>query len=163
MANVHTWSRRMLSVCPVLIAVLWVAGVSRFRGYALTGPEWAVVVAAAFALHTLTAIAGRRRPMPQLPEGSNPVTVSLLAAAILGVVAAIVAAVFEAIVDEYRPSDVALARCISEDVGDDPDRDARFRAPRLRRAARVVAASPARVCGNSLLTPETSSAAEGLD
>lgn len=102
------WSRRLLSICPVLIAILWLAGVSRFRGYELTPREWAVVVAAAFALHILMAGMSRRRPLPQLPEGSNPVLISLLAAAILGVIAAIVAGTFEAVVDQYRPSDVAL-------------------------------------------------------
>lgn len=108
MANANRWFRRLLSICPVLIAVFWVAGVGRFRGYTLTPYEWVVVLAAAFALHTLTSIAERRRPLPPLPEGGNPVTLSLLAALILGVIAAIVATVFEAVVDEYRPSQVAL-------------------------------------------------------
>jgi hypothetical protein len=109
MANAQRWFHRVLSICPVLIAVLWVAGVSRFRGYEPTGPEWAAVVAAAFALHAVSALAGRRRPLPKLPEGSNPVRISLLAAAILAVIAAVVASVFEAIVDPYWPSEVHLA------------------------------------------------------
>ena len=109
MGNPQRWFQRVLAICPVLIAVLWIAGISRFRGYEMTGKEWAVVVAAAFALHALSRVAGQRRPLPQLPAGSNPVTVSLLAAAILAAIAAIVAAIFEAIVDGYQPSDVALA------------------------------------------------------
>jgi len=109
MANAQLWSRRLLSICPVLIAVLWIAGVSRFRGHEMTGPQWSAVVAGAFALTALSGLAGRRRPLPKLPEGSNPVTISMLAAAILAVIAAVVAAVFEAIVDQYRPSEVNLA------------------------------------------------------
>src|SRR5512137_2820478 len=108
MVRISPWSRRLLSICPVLVAILWIAGVSRFRGYELSGREWAAVVAAAFALHVITTSLGRRRPMPTLPEGQDPAAVSLLAAAILGVLAAIVAGVFEAVVDHYRPSDVAL-------------------------------------------------------
>jgi hypothetical protein len=109
MANAQPWSRRVLSICPVGIAVLWVAGVSRFRGHDLTGPEWSAVVAGAFALTAMSSLAGRRRPLPKLPEGSNPVAISMLAAAILAVIAAAVAAVFEAIVDHYHPSEVNLA------------------------------------------------------
>lgn len=102
------WMRRLLSICPVLIAVLWVAGVSRFRAYELQPREWAVVVAAAFALHVIGRRLNRNRPLPQLPPGSNPALISLLAAAILGVLAAIVAGLFEALVDQYRPATVAL-------------------------------------------------------
>lgn len=106
--RISPWSLRLLSICPVLVAILWIAGVSRFRGYELSVREWGAVVAAAFALHVITTSLGRRRPLPQLPEGHNPATVSLLAAAILGVLAAIVAGAFEALVDQYRPSDVPL-------------------------------------------------------
>jgi hypothetical protein len=108
MRNSTIWYRRILSICPVLIGLLWVAGISHFRGYSLSPREWAVLVAAAFALHLLTLRFQRRRPAPTLPDGANPVTVSLFAAAILAVIAAIVAGAFEAIVDQYRPSEVAL-------------------------------------------------------
>lgn len=102
------WLRRLLSLCPVLIGLLWVAGISNFRGYTLDGREWAVLLAAALAMHVLTTRLQRRRPAPVLPEGTNPVKVSLLAAAMLAALAAVFGAVLESLADHYRPSEVAL-------------------------------------------------------
>lgn len=102
------WLARLLSLCMVLIGLLWVAGISNFRGYSLNPREWAVLVAAALSLHMLTRMLQRRRPAPVLPEGANPVKVSLLAAAILASLAAIAGAVLESLADQYQPSEVAL-------------------------------------------------------
>ncbi|MBP8302133.1 MAG: hypothetical protein KA020_17330 [Planctomycetes bacterium] len=104
----NLWLRRLLSLCPVLIGLLWVAGISNFRGYTLDGREWAVLLAAALALHAITTMLQRRRPAPVLPEGTNPVKVSLLAAAMLAALAAIGGAVLESVADHYQPSEVAL-------------------------------------------------------
>ena len=103
------WFRRVLSLCPTAIAVLWVAGVGHFRGYALSANEWLVVVAAAFALHTLTSRLRRPRPLPPLPERANPALLAVLAATIVAALAAVVGGVMELLVDPYRPSETSWA------------------------------------------------------
>jgi H+/Cl- antiporter ClcA len=99
----------LLGLSPTLIALLWVAGVARFRHYDLSGREWAVVVAFALVLHLLSRRVLRPRPLPPLPPGSSPPAVALLAAAILGALAAVVGGVFEWVVEPLRPSDAGWA------------------------------------------------------
>ena len=55
-----------LSIAPVLVALLWIAGIARFRNYELTTNQWAVLLATAFALHLLQKRA--LRPKPLLPK-----------------------------------------------------------------------------------------------
>lgn len=98
------WFRRLLGVSSVLIAVLWVAGVARFRDYEFSNLEWAVLIAGAFALHIISNRLRRPRPLPQLPQGANPVRLAALAALIVGVLAAIVAGGLEWLVEPYRPT-----------------------------------------------------------
>ncbi|MCB9877123.1 MAG: hypothetical protein H6835_05920 [Planctomycetes bacterium] len=71
---------RLLGLAPTLVALLWIAGVAHFRDMALSGVEWAVVCAAAFAVQTVTARLRPRRPLPPLPEGASPGMVAATAA-----------------------------------------------------------------------------------
>ncbi len=103
------WFRRVLSLCPVLIAVLWVAGIAHFRQYALAPSEWAVMVAGAFALHVLMQRFRRPRPLPPLPKGTNPVTLAAFAASIIGVLAAMVGGVLEWLAQAWQPSETSWA------------------------------------------------------
>ncbi len=101
--------RLLLGLSPVLVALLWLAGVSRFRGYDLSAREWLVVVAAAFMLHILQRRLWRPRPLPPLPPGTNPAVLALLAAVVLGALATVVGGVFEWAVEPMRPSEVGWA------------------------------------------------------
>ncbi len=98
------WFRRLLSSCPVLVALLWSAGVAHFRGIELAPVEWLVVAAGAFSLHTI----GRRlmppRPLPPLPPNTNPVTLAALAATIRAVPVGMVGGVLELFVEAQHPS-----------------------------------------------------------
>jgi hypothetical protein len=98
--------RLVLGICPVAVALLWLAGVARFRGYDLEPIEWAAVVAFAFVFHVLLRRLRRPRPLPPLPPGASPNALALLAATILAFVAAIVAGVFEWVVEPQQPTDV---------------------------------------------------------
>ncbi|MCA8967300.1 MAG: hypothetical protein KDC48_20635, partial [Planctomycetes bacterium] len=98
------WFRRILGICPVLIAVLWVAGIAHFRDYEFTPGEWAVLVAVAFTLHILSNRMRRPRPVPQLPEGANPITMSALAALILAVLIAFAAGLLEWLAEPHLPT-----------------------------------------------------------
>jgi len=97
----------LLAFSPTLIALLWVAGVARFRRFDLTGREWAVVVGCAFLLHVLSRRALRQRPLPPLPAGTSPTLVAVLAATLLAGLAAVVGGVFEAIVEPPQPSEAS--------------------------------------------------------
>lgn len=102
------WVRPLLGLCPVAIALLWLHGVARFRGYELLPVEWAVVVAAGFTLHLLTGRLWRRRPAPELPPDANPALLAALAAAIVAALAAVVGGLFEWAVEPHLPSDTPL-------------------------------------------------------
>src|SRR5262245_41823238 len=102
------WFRRLLSVCPVLIVLLWIAGIAHFRDYAFMPREWAVLAAAGFALHVISRRLRRQRPMPPLPEGVNPAALAALAASIIGTLGAIVGGVIEWTVQPYHPSETSL-------------------------------------------------------
>jgi hypothetical protein len=89
-------TRRVLGLLPTLVAIGWVAGVARLRDYPMSGLEWAVVVAGAFALHAIGHRLAPIRPAPKLPEGTTPTAVAALAAAILAVLATLVGGLVEA-------------------------------------------------------------------
>ncbi|MBZ0152458.1 MAG: hypothetical protein K8J09_13105 [Planctomycetes bacterium] len=101
-------TRRLLSLAPTLIAVLWVAGVARFRGYELAPREWAVVVAMAFALHLVVSRGRGPRPLPQLHPDTNPATLAAMAAALFTGVAAAISALIEWLVDSVEPPTTSL-------------------------------------------------------
>ncbi|HEX5052356.1 MAG TPA: hypothetical protein VFZ65_11320 [Planctomycetota bacterium] len=109
MPAAQRWFRRLLSLCPVLIAVLWLAGVSQFRNYDLGASEWGAIIACAFALHVITRRLRRERPLPPLPENSNPATLAALAAAIVAFLAMLVGGALEWFVQPYYPSDTSWA------------------------------------------------------
>ncbi|MCU0867579.1 MAG: hypothetical protein MUC36_27675 [Planctomycetes bacterium] len=100
------WLDRTLALGPVLVALLWLAGIARFRHYPLQPIEWAAITASAFALHLLVQRFVRPRPLPPLPPHTNPRTLAALAAAVLAVCAAVLGGVLEAVVEPNRPSEV---------------------------------------------------------
>lgn len=101
----NRWFVRSLQIAPAGVAVLWLAGVAQFRGYEFSPLEWATLVALAFALRILTQRFGRPRPLPPLPPGSNPVTLSAVAALIIALLAALVGGALEAVIEPERPTD----------------------------------------------------------
>ena len=98
-----------LSVAPVLVALLWLAGVARFRGYELTTNHWAVLLASAFALHLITKRALRPKPLPPLPAGANPAMLALLAGLIVGLLGSVVGGALEAALPPGTPDDTPWA------------------------------------------------------
>lgn len=100
---------RLLRLCPVLVAILWVAGVARFRGYELTAKEWAVVVVGGFALHLVMNRAAPVRPMTPLPAGTSPRAVATLAATMLAGLAAVLGGVFEWVAAPPQPGATSWA------------------------------------------------------
>lgn len=101
--------RRVLGLCPVLIAVLWLAGFARFRGIVLTTTDWLLVTAAVLALQTIGRRVARPRPLPPLPANTNPATMAALAAALATIPAALLGGGLEWIFDGDQPSDISWA------------------------------------------------------
>lgn len=92
-----------LSLAPVLVALLWIAGIARFRDYALSTNEWAVLLASAFALHLLQKRALRPKPLPPLPPDANPAILALLAAVVVGLLASVFGGAAEAMLPPGTP------------------------------------------------------------
>lgn len=103
------WQLRALRLCPLAVALLWVAGIAHVRALHLSPAEWAVVVASGFVIQTLTRRFARPRPLPPLPEGAQPAVLAALAAAIVAVLAAAIGGVAESIVQRMQPSDAPWA------------------------------------------------------
>jgi len=101
--------RSLLGICPLLISLLWIAGIAQFREFRLEPLEWAALAAIGFALQLLSRRARRHRPLPQLPANANPAAIAGLAATIVGVLVGCLGALFEWFLQSYRPSDVPLA------------------------------------------------------
>jgi hypothetical protein len=99
--------RILFGLSPLLVALLWLAGVVRFRHYELTSREWAVVVAVGFMLHVLYLRAVPQRRLPPLPAGTSPPLLAALAAAIIGLLAAVIGGVLEWAIEPSRPSEVS--------------------------------------------------------
>jgi hypothetical protein len=97
----------VLGICPLLIALLWLVGVAKFRQYELSLREWSAIVAVGFVLHLLSRRALRPRPLPPLPETANPNALAALAASVLACIAAVVGGVLEWVVEPARPSEVS--------------------------------------------------------
>ena len=89
---------RLLRALPAGIAVLWIAGVLQFREFDLGPLDFAVLLAAALALHAVLRQA-RPRPAPiDLPPGTSATTVALLAAVITGAMALVLGGLLESAV-----------------------------------------------------------------
>lgn len=91
---------RLLGLCPTLVALLWIAGVAHFRQFELTGVEWAVTIAAAFAIRVVTARARPARPLPPLPAGASPGMVAATAALFVAGLFGMLGGVGELLVEE---------------------------------------------------------------
>lgn len=94
----HPLRTQVLDALPTAIAVLWIAGITQFRGLPMTGMDYAVLAAFAFALHTLLRRLRPGRRAIVLPPTANAATVALLAATITGAMALLVGALLEAMV-----------------------------------------------------------------
>ena len=102
------WTDRLLGLCPMLIAVLWWAGVMLFRGHELKPIEWLTLIAAGFATQVIMRRISPKRPLPALPEGARATRLAGLLALIVGVIASIIGLVLELASQNYAPSDVPL-------------------------------------------------------
>lgn len=98
------WFRRILALCPLVVAILWVGGVAGFRGHPLGPRDYGLLAAAAMALHLIMQRARRPRPLPPLPQGITPVRLALLSATLLGLFAGVVGGVFEWLITAAEPS-----------------------------------------------------------
>ena len=97
----------MLGLCPIGIAVIWVAGVAMFRNYPLTTLNWLLLIAFAFAMDVIGKRIWKRRPLPPLPEGARAIPLSALAAIAIAFVAAIVSGILEWFATDYFPTDIS--------------------------------------------------------
>ena len=64
---------RLLGLVPLAIAILWVAGVARFRDYQLEPIHWLSLVAFAFAMQVLGKRIRRERPAGRQAAPAAPV------------------------------------------------------------------------------------------
>jgi len=96
---------RLLGLVPLIIAVLWVAGVARFRSYELHPVQWISLVALAFAMQV---IGNRmRRPMPPMPQGARAIPLAALVATVVAIVAAVAGGLLEWVTPRYFPTEVS--------------------------------------------------------
>jgi len=98
-----------LTLAPVLVALLWLAGVARFRGYELSTNQWAALLATGFALHLIQKRALRPKPLPPLPAGANPAVLALLAGLIVGLLASVLGGMLEAALPPGTPDETPWA------------------------------------------------------
>ncbi|HEB54258.1 MAG TPA: hypothetical protein ENI87_13480 [bacterium] len=104
-ARLSPWLDRMLGLCPIAIAVLWVAGVAEFRGESLDPVGWASLFAFGFALQLVMHRTYPKRPLPKLPEGARATRLSFLAAMIIGSLAGLIGGVVELFAQHWFPSE----------------------------------------------------------
>jgi len=98
---------RLLGLVPLAIAILWVAGVARFRDYQLEPIHWLSLVAFAFAMQVLGKRIRRERPLPPMPPGARAVPLSALVATIVAAVAAVAGGLLEWVAPRYFPTEVS--------------------------------------------------------
>lgn len=97
---------RLLGLCPIAIAVLWIAGICRFRGVALEPLHWLLLVTAAFAMFVIGRRTRARRPLPKLPENARAIPLAATIATIMAVIAAVAGGVLELVAENWYPSEV---------------------------------------------------------
>ena len=100
------WSERILGLISLGIALLWIAGVARFRDHELKPSEWLIQVAGGFALHILARRTWNRRPLPALPEGARAMHLAALIATIVAAMTCILGGILEMVAQQYLPSEV---------------------------------------------------------
>ncbi len=98
---------RLLGLAPLAIAILWVAGVARFRDYELEPIHWVTLTAFAFAMQVLGRRARRRRPLPPMPPGARAVPLAALVASIVAAAAAVAGGALEWVAPRYFPTEVS--------------------------------------------------------
>ncbi len=100
------WSERVLGLVSLAIAILWVAGVAKFRNHELQPSEWLILIAGGFALHILAQRTWHRRPLPALPEGARAMHMAALIASIIAAMACVVGGILELVAQNYLPSEL---------------------------------------------------------
>lgn len=98
---------RLLGLVPLAIAIVWVAGVARFRSYELEPLQWLLLVAFAFALQVIGVRMRRQRPLPPMPSGARAVPLAALVATIVGAAAAVAGGALEWVAPRYFPTEVS--------------------------------------------------------
>jgi len=98
---------RLLGLVPLAIAILWVAGVAKFRDYELEPIHWVTLTAFAFAMQVIGRRARRRRPLPPMPEGARAVPLAALVATIVAAAAAVAGGALEWVAPRYFPTEVS--------------------------------------------------------
>jgi len=104
--DTDTWTERLLGIASLGIAILWVAGIARFRDHELKPVEWLMLIAGGFALQIITKRAWAHRPMPPLPEGARAMHLATLIAAIIAAMACVFGGILELVAQAYLPSEV---------------------------------------------------------
>jgi hypothetical protein len=98
---------RLLGLVPLAIAIIWVAGVARFRAYELEPLQWLLLVAFAFAMQVIGVRMRRQRPLPPMPSGARAVPLAALVATIVGAAAAVAGGALEWVAPRYFPTEVS--------------------------------------------------------
>ncbi|MGC6488567.1 MAG: hypothetical protein ACON4Z_13050 [Planctomycetota bacterium] len=98
---------RLLGLVPLAIAIVWVAGVARFRDYELQPLHWLLLVAFAFAMQVIGARMRAQRPLPPMPSGARAVPLAALVATIVGAAAAVAGGALEWVAPRYFPTEVS--------------------------------------------------------
>ena len=98
---------RLLGLAAFAIAIIWVAGVARFRDYELEPIQWLSLAALTFARSVIGGRMRRRRPMPPMPQGARAIPLAALVATIVGAVAFVAGGLLEWVAPRYFPTEVS--------------------------------------------------------
>jgi len=99
------WADHLLRLCPILIAMVWIAGVASFRDFAMQPLHWAIAAAAGFATLVVLRRLMLRQPTPKLPEGASVVKVSAWIALVFALITFVVGGIVEVAAQQRFPSD----------------------------------------------------------
>jgi hypothetical protein len=98
---------RALGLAAFAIAIIWIAGVARFRDYELEPVEWLSMAALAFAMSVIGKRMRRRRPLPEMPPSARAIPLAALVATIVGAVAFVAGGLLEWVAPRYFPTEVS--------------------------------------------------------